>query len=142
MLSRVVLADRNYVDAPLELAPGGIETKGMRLVASKAAGAVTGEVVSRDRKPAPDSTVVVFAQEAGRWTVASRFVRATRPDAAGRFRITGLPPGIYRAAAREFVADGQWEDPEFLTGLLAIAVRFELAEAGLETLTLVVEPER
>jgi hypothetical protein len=58
MLSGVVLADRNYVDAPLELAPGGIETKGMRLVVSKTAGAVTGEVVSRDRKPAPDSTVI------------------------------------------------------------------------------------
>ena len=105
-------------------------------------GTVAGEVLSRERKPAPDCTVVVFAQESGRWTIASRFVRAARPDVQGRFKIGGLPPGIYRAAAREFVADGQSEDPEFLTGLLAGAVRFELGEAGTETITLSVEPER
>jgi hypothetical protein len=141
-LTGVALGGRNFVDTPLELQPGVTETKGLQIVVSKTAAKVTGDVLTRDRAPAPDSTVIIFAQERGRWTVASRFVRATRPDHTGRFTVAGLPPGIYRAAAREFVPEGQWEDPDFLQGLLASAIRFELVEGSSETITLVVEPQQ
>jgi hypothetical protein len=139
-LIAVTLNERNYIDTPLELSRGGTETKGLELVISKNAANVEGEVVTPDGRPAADSTVVVFPPEPGRWTIASRFIRAVRPDNQGRFTIAGLPSGAYRAAAREFVADGQWEDPEFLTSLLATAVRFELVEGAQETIKLRVEP--
>ena len=141
-LSGVVLGDRNYIDTALEFERGESDIKGLQLVISKTAGKVSGEVLTRDGKPAPDSTVVIFPPEPGRWTIASRFIKAVRPDNQGRFTISGLPAGNYRVAAREFVPEGQWEDPEFLTALLANAARIELAEGGSETLTLRVEPQQ
>jgi hypothetical protein len=98
--------------------------------------------MTRDGKPTADCTVVIFAEERGKWTLASRFIRAARPDDAGKFTVSGLPAGRYRAAAREFIAEGQWEDPEFLTTLLATAIRFELAESASESLTVTVEAQR
>lgn len=141
MLTGVMMHDRNYIDTPLELMAGSVDNKGLQLVISRTAGTVSGEVVGRDGTPAPDSTVILFPQESGRWTIASRFIRAARPDGAGRFTLAGLPPGSYRAAAREFVAEGQWEDPEFLNALLARSTRVELAEGASESLTLTVEPQ-
>ena len=122
--------DRNAIDTALELAGGG-DTTGLQLVVSKPP-RVEGRVVTRDGEPAPDSTIVIFASEPGKWTIASRFIRAGRPDSAGRFSFAGLPTGTYRAAARDFVAEGQWEDPEFLTGLAASAASFTLTENAAE----------
>jgi hypothetical protein len=65
-----------------------------------------------------------------------------RPGNDGRFTISGLPLGNYRIGAREFVAEGQWEDPEFLTALLRTAASITLAEAGSETITLRVEAQQ
>jgi protocatechuate 3,4-dioxygenase beta subunit len=138
-LTGVFASDVNQVDAPTEFAA---EARPLRLVVSKTAARVEGQTVTRDGKPTADCTVVVFAEEPGRWTPASRFIRAARPDDAGRFTVAGLPAGRYRAAAREFVAEGQWEDPEFLTGLVATATRFELAEGGSQSVRLTVEAPR
>jgi hypothetical protein len=140
VLSRVMLAGRNYIDAPLD-APAGTETAGLQLVISNVAGRVTGTVVTRDGTPAPDSTIIVFPPESGRWTIASRFIRAVRPDHAGRFTAAGLPAGAYRVAARAFVAEGQWEDPEFLTSLLATSARIEVADGAAATVTVTLEPQ-
>ena len=139
-LTGVFLSDVNQIDAPIEFAGG--ETKPLKLVVSKTGTRVEGQALTRDGQPTAECTVVIFAAEAGTWTLASRFIRAVRPDNAGRFTVSGLPPGTYRAAARDFVVDGQWEDPEFLTGLLATAARFELAEGATETLTVTIEAQR
>ena len=47
-----------------------------------------------------------------------------------------LPAGTYRAVARDFVEEGQWEDRKFLEEARADAVRFTLSEGGTETLSL------
>ena len=70
----------------------------------------------------------MFAANAGKWGEGSRFVRTTRPDQQGRFRIAGLPPGEYLAVALEYVEQfgeqldptgryGAWDDPEYLESL-------------------------
>jgi hypothetical protein len=42
-------------------------------------------------------------------------VRFAEADAAGRFRIDGLPPGLrYRAFATNYLEPGEETDPEFL----------------------------
>jgi hypothetical protein len=76
--------------------------------------------------------------------VGSRFLKAVRPGDSGRFAVGGLPPGAFRVIARDFVVDGQWEDPDFLQSLVREAVRVNLAEAATETieLTLTVEQVR
>lgn len=75
-------------------------------------------------------TVVVFARDAGKWFEQSRWVRAARPDQQGQYRLDGLPAGDYYAVALDYVEDGQWFDPAYLTSLREYAVPFTLGEAG------------
>jgi hypothetical protein len=134
MLAAVNVGGRNTTDAPLTIAAGTEATA--HIVLTRTMAKVDGAVATASGDPAPDSTVLIFADDPSRWTIASRFVRVTRPDRSGRFSAGGLPAGIYRAIAREYVAEGQWEDPDFLRSLLPDATRFELAADRTTTLKL------
>lgn len=142
MLGAVLLKGRNFADLALNVPPGIAETSGVEIVLTRKGGRIGGQVVDSEGAPAPDSTVVVFAAAPARWTIASRFVRAVRPDNAGKFSIAGLPPATYHAIAQDFVADGQWEDPDFLNALRPRALRLEVREAAAETVTLKLERPR
>jgi hypothetical protein len=65
-----------------------------------------------------------------RWTASSR------PDQEGQFKFSNLPPGAYYAIAVEYVAQGEWSDPEWLTRASKKATRFTLEEGGAKTLDL------
>lgn len=142
MLKAVTLGDRDLTDAPLTIARGAPDVQGLQVVISSKGAKVSGEVVDLQGRPAPDATVIVFAEDRARWSLSSRFIKAARPDNAGRFSAGGLPPGTYRAIARDAVVAGQWEDAEFLSGLVKDAVRLELAEGASETVKLVTGPPR
>lgn len=142
MVKAITLGDRDLTDVPLTIARGGPELQGLQVVISSRGAKVSGEVSDPQGRPAPDATVIVFAEERARWTLASRFIKAVRPDNAGRFSTGGLPPGIYRAIAREAIVAGQWEDAEFLSGLVKDAVRLELGEGASETVKLTTGPPR
>ena len=142
MLKSVTLGDRDITDQPLTITRGQPDVEGLRIVLTRKGAKVTGQVAGAGGAPAPDTTVIVFAENSALWGVASRFIRAVRPDAEGRFSIGGLPAGAYRAIARDVVIDGQWEDPEFLQGLVRDAVRIELAEGASQTVTLTAGPPR
>jgi hypothetical protein len=142
MLKAVRVGERDITDAPFSVTRGGPDIKGVEVVLSKKGAGVSGEVADAAGAPAPDSTVVVFADDAGLWGPASRYVRAVRPDDGGRFTVTGLPAGAYRAFARDLVMDGQWEDPAFLQRHLQGAVRIEIADGAIEKVKLRVEQER
>ena len=141
-LQAVTAGDRDYADTPLTVAAGAPDVTGLQLVLTHNGAAVTGTVTDPAGAPAPDASVILFAEEPGRWTLASRYIKVARPDNGGKFRIAGVLPGIYRIAAREAVTDGQWEDPEFLQALLKDAARLELAARGDETIKLTVGPPR
>lgn len=140
VLASVVLGGKTITDTPLAFRAGDPDVAGLQIVLSRQGGRVEGQVVSSDGVPAPDSTVLVFASDPSRWTLASRFVRTVRPDNAGRFVVTGLPPAPYRVIARDFVPDGQWEDPEFLATLAPDALRVDVREGEPATVTLKLEP--
>jgi hypothetical protein len=142
MVKAVTLGDRDLTDTPLTIARGGPEVQGLQVVISSSGAKLSGEVLDPQGRPAPDATVIVFAEDRARWTLASRFIKAVRPDNAGRFSAAGLPPGIYRAIAREVVVAGQWEDAEFLSSLVKDAVRLELGEGASETVKLTAGPPR
>ena len=142
MLGAVLLRGRNIVDAPVELRPRAGDTSGLQIVLSRKGAKIEGVVVHPDGTPAPDCTVVVFSADAAHWTIASRFVKAVRPDASGRFAVGGLPAGVYAAVAREYVADGQWEDPGFLNALKPFAASVQLGEGEAEQVSLRLEPPR
>ena len=52
---------------------------------------------------------------------------------AGQFKFTTLPPGAYLAIAVEYVAQGEWIDPEWLERAARKATRFTLDEGAAKT---------
>jgi hypothetical protein len=142
MLKAVTLGGRDITDVPLTVARGSADVDGLQIVLSSQGAKVAGEVTDPGGAPSADAVVIVFADNPARWGIGSRFVRATRPDDRGKFSIGGLAPGVYRAAARTVVAEGQWEDREFLQQLLKEAVRIELSESAAETIELTIAEGR
>jgi hypothetical protein len=142
MLKGVLLDGRDITDQPLTVTQGQPDVEGLQIVLSRKGAKVTGQVADAAGAAAPDTTVIVFAENSAMWGVASRFIRAVRPDAEGRFSVAGLPAAVYRAIARDIVIDGQWEDPEFLQSLLKDAVRVELPEGASEVVKLTVGAPR
>jgi hypothetical protein len=136
MLRAVRLGDKDITDTPWDVPTGGREFKGLQVVLTPKVGRVSGTVLDERGQPTVAATVVIFPEDADLWMPGSRFVRNTRPDRDGRFSISGLPPGNYRAIARAFVENGQWEDVAFLEQARDGAVKFLLGDGGTETVTL------
>jgi protocatechuate 3,4-dioxygenase beta subunit len=102
---RDLLDDTWHVDAATADAP-------VAVVIGTDAGHIDGVAVSGSVGAAAYVTVVLAppAAKANRYDL----YRVTTTDAAGRFRIAGLPPDTYRVFAWEDVESGAWIDPQFL----------------------------
>ena len=127
---------------PFDVPTGGKEISGAKIVVTRKIGRVTGTVLDDRGRPTPAAAVVVFADDQAHWIPYSRFVKTTRPGTDGRFSVSQLPPGVYRAVALEFVERGQEQDPAFLAELRDAATTFSLGDGAMETLTLTVRPVR
>jgi hypothetical protein len=141
-LGAVRLDDKDITDVPWDVPTGGRQIGGLKIVLTRKIGRISGSVVDEANRPTTNAAIVVFADDETLWMPGSRFVRTMRPDRDGRFAMTGLPPGTYRAIAREYVEEGQWEDPAFLEAARDAAVKFILDEGSLHTLTLKVPSVR
>jgi Carboxypeptidase regulatory-like domain len=135
-LGAVRLGARDITDAPWDVPTGGKEVDGLRIVLTQKISRVAGTIVDRDGKPTDDGVALVFADDDKLWIPGSRFVRTARPGKDGRFALSDMPAGAYRAIALEAVEDGQWDDPSFLEALRDQAVRFVLAEGGTAAISL------
>ena len=116
-----------------------IELKGktitVQVVLTDRLTSVSGAVQSRNE--IRDHSVVVFADDAAKWTYPSRYVRTTRADGEGRFQIRGLPPGErYLAVALDYVEDGDQDDPQFLERLRSKATGLSLGDGEQRSLQL------
>jgi hypothetical protein len=89
---------------------------------------VSGLVTNSKGEPQKDYSVVVFPQDRDRWTPNSRYMRTTRPDQDGRYKVTGLPPGEYRVIALDYLDSNEWNSPEFLDGIRSKATAFSVSE--------------
>jgi hypothetical protein len=136
-LESVELNGRNLADDPIEVRHG--ETlSGVRIVLTNQPTRLAGVILDEKKQPA-DGTVVVFPEDTSRWREDSRTVRAARADQRGEFSIKGLPAGNYLIAAVDYVQDGQWYDPDFLTDLRPRAQPLSLAEAESKRVDLTVQ---
>jgi hypothetical protein len=98
-------------------------------------------VVSSARAGVPDADVVIFPDEPKQWVYPSRMVRAVRTNAAGHFRLVGLPPASrYFAIALDFVDADEYQDPELLERLRPRATPFSLGDGGKVAVDLVMVP--
>jgi len=136
MLKAVRLGGREITDTPLTVVRAGPDVDGLQVILSRGGGKIGGEVADGPGGAGADATVVVFAEDRALWGVASRFVRAVRPDDRGRFSIAGLPASTYCVIARDAIVDGQWEEPDFLEGFVKDATRVTVKDGAAETLTL------
>lgn len=90
--------------------------------------------------PAADYTVVIFSDDPEKWRVPmSRHIMTARPNQQGRFQLKNLPAGSYYAVAVDYIAQGDWNDPDVLERLKGKATRFTLNEGDVKTLDLDLE---
>lgn len=97
---------------------------------------VNGLVTNAKGEPMKDYSVIVFAQDRDKWTPNSRYLKTSRPDQDGRYRVTGLPPGEYRAIALDYVDPNDWNDPQFLDGVRPKATAFSINEGETKSVDL------
>jgi hypothetical protein len=124
----IVIGDADATDTAIDLR--GQRDVPARIVLSNRISGISGTVMTLDgRGRARGASVVVFPDDAARWSPPSRFVRTTVAGADGTFSIAGLPPAPgYLAVAVAGLEDGEGEDPEFLARIRDLGARFDLAE--------------
>ena len=126
----------DITDKGFDFKPGDT-VNGFELVLTKTEQTVTGSVVNDRGAPAKEYTVVVFPEDQQKWTASdSHRIASGRPDQQGQFKVTGLPPGDYLAVAVEYVEQGAWRDPEWLTRASKTATKFTLDEGNTKSLNL------
>jgi hypothetical protein len=97
---------------------------------------VSGSVSDNRNAVALDATVIVFADDDGKWRPHSRFIESARPDQHGQFKIRGLPPGKYVAIAVEYLEPGDERDPDLLADWRRHGTSVTLLEGETRTLDL------
>ena len=136
MLKSVLVNGADMTDSGVEFKPGETVT-GLEVVLTSKVTEVSGTVKGSNGQPVRDYTLVVFSDQPERWAVPfSRHVASARPNLEGRFELKSLPAGGYYAIAAEYIAQGEWGDPEVLERLKAKATKFSLDEGESKTLEL------
>jgi hypothetical protein len=127
-LKSVFLNGQEITDVPTEFAPGQT-VAGLQIVLTKKVSALSGLLTDAKGNPVLDATVVVFPANEKLWGYQSRYIKATRPDQEGRYRLTALPPSEdYLMVALQGLEDGQAGDAEFLETIRDLAAKFALGD--------------
>lgn len=136
LLKSVRVNGADITDAGMEF-KGAEPLTGAQVTLTSKAPDVSGTVTGPGGRPVKDYTVGVFSDDPQRWVYpSSRYVALARPDSEGRFRIRTLPAGTYYAVASEYIAPGDWGDPEMLERLKRAASTFTVDEGETKVLEL------
>ena len=127
MLRSVLLDGRDITDTPLDV-HGTEDISGLQVVVTDRVTEVGGTVAGEKGEPLQEYAVVVFAEDASRWVWPSRFIATARPDQAGAFKFSNLPPARYLVVALDYLEEGASDDPEFLESLRPKATRVTLGD--------------
>jgi hypothetical protein len=135
-LKRVTRDGDDITEKGYDFKPGE-DVDGFVIEMTRHSQTVSGTVANEKGAAVKEYTVVVFPEDQEKWTQPSSRLRASaRPDQQGHFKLTELPPGTYLAIAVEYVADGEWMDPEWLKRAAGKAMKFTLDEGATKTLDL------
>jgi hypothetical protein len=126
----------DITDTGYEFKPGE-DVEGLEVVLTQRTTEVDGAVTTPQGQPLKDYTVVVFSTDENKWALPlTRWTQSTRPDQEGRFRLQHLPAGSYYAIAVDYVAQGEWSDPEWLARARDKATTFKVTEGATTSLNL------
>jgi hypothetical protein len=117
---------KDYADLPIDVR-NGQKIDGMTIVITSKLPTLTGRLTDDKGQPA-EGTVVLFPDDAAKWSEQSRLVKTARPDPSGGFEIRLVPPGDYLIASLDYVQAGAWDDPDFLKGLQDRATKVAVRE--------------
>jgi hypothetical protein len=136
MLKSVRLNGEDVTDRGVEFKPGE-DVTGIEIELTNRLTSINGSVTDDRGQALKDYTVVIFPEDAAKWPLPmNRWMSSARPDQEGRFRFNNLPPGTYNAIAVDYVASGEWTDPEWLARAAKKATRVTLEEGAAKTLDL------
>jgi protocatechuate 3,4-dioxygenase beta subunit len=139
MLKSVRVNGAEVTDTGVDFKPGEAVT-GVEIILTSKVTDVSGTVKATNGDLVKDYTVVLFSDDPQRWTdPSSRYVHSARPDQDGRFQVKAVPPGGYYAIATDYIAQGEWADPEVLDRLKAKGTRFSLDEGEARKLELKIQ---
>jgi len=121
----------DVTDTPLE------DASDLRVLLTRTITTVDGSVTAGRGDGVSNCSVLVFSEDQGLWTAeSSRFIKAVVTDQRGRFKVEGLPPGRYLAAAVPDLQPMEVPDAAYLTRLKEKASRVTLAEGESMTVSL------
>jgi len=126
-LKSVLVSGQDVTDQAVDLKPGQ-NLDSVTIVLTDRTTEMSGTVRDTKSSPMAAVTVVAFSSDQQYWRAQSRHIAAARTDAAGAFRLRGLPPGDYFAVAVDDVEQGEWFDPAWLEQARARATRVTLTE--------------
>jgi protocatechuate 3,4-dioxygenase beta subunit len=131
---QVLLDGKDVIDTPIDFKDKDVEGIEVRLTARNPS--VSGSVLDDRGRPMRSYSVVIFSADPRRWAFPSRFVALGRPNQQGQFKVTGLPPDDYLVIAVPPIATTDWQDPEFLESVRALAQAITLSEGDAKTMEL------
>jgi hypothetical protein len=136
VLHSVRLNGQDVTDTGVEF-KGDSAEEGLEIVLTDRVSEINGKVSTEKGAPTREYTVVVFPDDATKWTYPSRYVRAARADQEGLFKIRGLPPeDRYLAVAVDYLEEGEGGDPHFLEQIKDRATTIALGEGEVKALDL------
>ena len=100
---------------------------------------LSGVVTNTKGEAVKDYSVIVFPADRDKWTPNSRYMRTSRPDQDGRYKVSGVPAGAYLVIALDYLDQNEWNDPDFLEKVRSKATAFSVNEGETKTVDLRVQ---
>jgi hypothetical protein len=125
----VRLDDADVTDAPVDF-QGPSASRKLGIVVTDRTGRITGTLTADPAYDIERAHVVVLSEDEPSWGFGSRFTKAARVGAAGRFMLPAILPGRYLVAVMVDPEADAWMDPDVLRDVRGSAMIVTVEEGA------------